>query len=89
MASSVATPHPEPPMPLMHFSDEEMTLLLELSRPIDPAQRSAFLNAVAVAIEGQPRGVGIVHQTARRVQRQFWDPPQLPNASPVHRGSAA
>ena len=31
-------------MPL-HFSDEEMTLLLELSRPIEPAQRSAFLDA--------------------------------------------
>jgi hypothetical protein len=41
------------PSPL-HFSDEEMTLLLELSRPIEPAQRSAFLDAVAAAIgEGE------------------------------------
>ena len=42
-------------MPL-HFSDEEMDLLLELSRPIEPAQRSAFLDAVAAAIEGQGAG---------------------------------
>jgi len=40
-------------MPPLHFSDEEMTLLLELSQPIEPAPRSAFLDAVAVAIEGR------------------------------------
>ena len=62
------------PSPL-HFSDEEMTLLLELSRPIEPAQRSAFLDAVAAAIGEQASGPGLVHQTARRIQRQFWTPP--------------
>jgi hypothetical protein len=77
-------------MPL-DFSDEEMTLLLELSRPIAPAQRSAFLDAVAAAIGEQASGPGLVHQVGRRVQRQFWTPPQLsPNATaPVHRGRAA
>jgi hypothetical protein len=78
------------PSPL-HFSDEEMTLLLELSRPIEPAQRSAFLDAVAAAIGEQASGPGLVPQTARRIQRDFWTPPQLsPNATaPVHRGHAA
>ena len=77
-------------MPL-HFSDEEMTLLLELSRPIEPAQRSAFLDAVATAIGEQASGPGLVHVTARRIQREFWMPPELsPNTSaPVHRGHAA
>lgn len=77
-------------MPLS-FTSEEMDLLLELSRPIEPAQRSAFLDAGAAAIEGQASGPGLVHQTARQVQRQFWTPPQLsPNATaPVHRGRAA
>ena len=77
-------------MPL-HFSDEEMTLLLELSRPIEPAQRSAFLDAVAAAIGEQASGPGLVQQTARRVQRDFWTPPQIsPNATaPVPRGHAA
>jgi hypothetical protein len=78
------------PTPL-HLSDEEMDLLLALAAPIEPAQRSAFLDAVAAAIGEQASGPGLVHQTARRVQRQFWDPPQIsPNASaPVHRGRAA
>ena len=73
------------------FSDEEMGLLLELARPIKPAQRSAFLDAVAAAIGEQASGPGLVHQVGRRVQRQFWTPPQLsPNATaPVQRGRAA
>ena len=74
-------------MPL-HFSDEEMTLLLELARPIEPAQRSAFLDAVAEAIGEQASGPGLVHQTARRVQRDFC-PSCRPTTAPVHRGRAA
>jgi hypothetical protein len=72
------------------FTDEEMSLLINLSGPIAPAARPAFLDAVAAAIGEQASGPGLVHQTARRVQRQFWDPPQIsPNATaPVHRGSA-
>jgi hypothetical protein len=67
-------------MPL-HFSDAEMTLLLALAQPIEPAQRSASLDAVAAAIGEQASGPGLVHQTGRRVQRDFWTPPQLsPNA---------
>jgi hypothetical protein len=81
--SSVATPHPELPMP-MHLSDEEMTVLRQLAEPIDQKQRSAFLAAVAAELEaaGQVGGPGLIHQTARRIQRQFWTPPSLPNASP-------
>jgi hypothetical protein len=91
MSSSWARPPSgASPMPL-HFSDEEMDLLLELCRPIELAQRSAFLAAVAEAIGEQTSGIGLVHQVARRVQRQFWTPPELsPNATaPVHRGRAA
>jgi hypothetical protein len=78
------------PAPLS-FSPEEMDLLLSLAQPIEPAQRSAFLAAVAAAVGEQARGPGLVHQTARRVQRDFWTPPTLsPNATaPMHRGSAA
>ena len=77
-------------MPLS-FSAEELDLLLALAQPIPPAQRSAFLDAVAAAIEGQASGPGLVHQTARRIQREFWTPPAIsPNATaPVHRGRAA
>jgi hypothetical protein len=78
------------PTPLS-FSPEEMDLLLSLAAPIDQRLRPEFLAAVAAAIEGQASGPGLVHQVGRRVQREFWTPPQLsPNATaPVHRGYAA
>jgi hypothetical protein len=75
------------------FTDEEMSLLINLSGPIAPAARPAFMDAVAAAVEakGQPSGVGLVHQVGRQIQKQFWDPPQLsPNmTAAVHRGRAA
>jgi hypothetical protein len=64
-----------------------------LVESIDQKRRAAFLVAVAAELEagGQAGAVGIgsVHRVARTVQRRFFDPPQLPNVSPVHRGSAA
>jgi hypothetical protein len=75
----------------LSFSPEEMDLLLSLAAPIDPALRPAFLGAVATAIGEQASGPGLVHQVGKRIQREFWTPPQLsPNATaPVHRGHAA
>jgi hypothetical protein len=73
-------------MPPLSFSAEEMDLLLELARPIEPAQRSAFLDAVAAAIGEQASGPGPRPPDRGRVQRQFWTPPQLsPNASKAAR----
>jgi hypothetical protein len=80
------------PTPL-HLSDEEMDLLLALAAPIDQRLRPEFLAAVAAELEANGQagavGIGSVHRVARTVQRRFFDPPQLPNASPVHRGRAA
>ena len=66
------------------FTDEEMSLLINLSGPIAPAARPAFLDAVAAAVEakGQPSGAGLVHQVGRQVQRQFWEPPQTRRTLP-------
>ena len=79
-------------MPLS-LNDEQKDLLLSLAQPIDQTQRAAFLAAVAAELEANGPagavGIGSVHRVARTVQRRFFDPPQLPNASPVHRGSAA
>ena len=72
-------------MPLA-LSDDEMTVLRHLAEPIDQKHRPAFLAAVAAELEagGQAGAVGIgsVHRVARTVQRRFFDPPSLPNASP-------
>jgi hypothetical protein len=45
-------------MPLS-FSAEEINLLLSLAQPIEPAQRSAFLDAVVAAIGEQASGPGL------------------------------
>ena len=86
LASSVVTPHPEPPMPLQ-LNDEEMSVLMSLAGPIDQQSRPKFLQEVAQELEasGQAGGPGVVHRVDRVVQRRFWDPPQLPNASKAAR----
>lgn len=77
-------------MPLS-LSTEELDLLLALAAPIDHRQREQFLQEVAQELEaaaertGIGPGPGVVHRVARTVQRRFFDPPQLPNASKVAR----
>jgi hypothetical protein len=79
-------------MPLQ-LNDSEMSVLMSLAGPIDQRLRSEFLAAVAEAIEAKRQageiGEGSLHRLARTIQRKYFDPPSLPNPSPVHRGSAA
>ena len=76
-------------MPPLQLSDDEMSVLMRLAEPIDHRLRPEFLQAVAAELEagGQPGAVGIgsVHRVARTVQRRFFDPPQMPNASKAAR----
>jgi hypothetical protein len=80
-------------MPPLELNDSEMSMLLTLSAPIDQRLRPQFLQEVATELEAKRQageiGEGSVHRLARQIQRKYWDPPQLPNASPVHRGHAA
>jgi hypothetical protein len=79
-------------MPLA-LTTEEMDLLLALAQPLDHHQHDPFLREVAQELEAKRQagelGEGLVHRLARVIQRRFFDPPSLPNASPVHRGSGA
>jgi hypothetical protein len=72
-------------MPLA-LTTEEKDILLELAQPIDQKHRSAFLAAVAAELEANGPagavGIGSVHRVGRVLQPKFFDPPQLPNASP-------
>jgi hypothetical protein len=78
------------PTPLQ-LSDEEMDLLLARAAPIDQRLRPEFLAAVAAELEaasaqtGVGPGLGVLHRVGRVVQRKYWDPPQLPNASKAAR----
>jgi hypothetical protein len=74
------------PTPLQ-LNDDEMSVLLSLAGPIDQRLRPQFLQEVAQELEasGQAGGPGVVHRVGRAVQRRFWHPPQLPNASKAAR----
>jgi hypothetical protein len=77
-------------MPPLQLSDDEMSVLMSLAGPIDQQRRPQFLQEVAAELEAKRQvGEGLVHRLARTIQRKYFDPPQLPNASPVHRGSSA
>jgi hypothetical protein len=65
----------------LQLSDDEMTVLMSLAAPIAQHLRPQFLQAVAEELAAKRQageiGEGLVHRTARAVQRQFFDPPQL------------
>ena len=69
-------------MPLS-FSTEEIDLLLELARPIDPRQRNRLLREVAAALEaatqrtGTGPGPGGVHRIGGAIQRRYRGSPEL------------
>ena len=77
--------------PVRSLTTEEMDLLLTLAAPIEQRQRVQFLREVAAELEagsaqtGFGPGLGVLHRVGRVVQRRFWDPPQLPNASKAAR----
>jgi hypothetical protein len=70
-----------------------MDLLLALARPIEQRQRDQFLQEVAAEIEaasaqtGVGPGLGVLHRVGHVVQRKYFDPPELPNASPRFRSA--
>jgi hypothetical protein len=80
-------------MPPPQLHDDETSVLMSVAGPIEHQRRPQFLQEVAQELEGKREagevGEGSVHRLARTIQRKYFDPPQLPNASPVHRGSAA
>jgi hypothetical protein len=76
-------PHTEanqpPPIAL---SEAQMCALLAASYPLPPALRSAFLEACAREIANLPElGDGVLHRTIVRVQKLYFDPPDLDRRS--------
>jgi hypothetical protein len=68
-------------MPPLSLTDEEMSLLRELSEPIPLRQRRDFLVALAAELEaeqtaGADIGPGLIHRIASRLQHRFGPAPQ-------------
>jgi hypothetical protein len=60
------------------LSEQQMSAIFAASHPIAPHLRSAFLKHVANELAQAPElGDGLLHRTIMRVQRVYFDPPDL------------
>ena len=56
------------------LSDAQLTAIMHAAGPLPPADRGAFLESVAAAL--QPTiGDGNLHRIVRELQRKHFDPP--------------
>ena len=65
----------------VRLTDDELSAVMAAARPLPPAARDGFLQAVAAALQGQELGPGLVARTCGQLQRQFFDPPDCSRAS--------
>jgi hypothetical protein len=64
------------------LSDDQITSIMQLSRPLQPDQRTAFLEMLATKLQGQTElGDGALYRICRELQREVLDPPDLSRAS--------
>ena len=64
------------PAPPLALTDSQITTIMQLVRPLLPAQRTAFLELLAAKLNGKREiGEGELYQICRELQRQYFDPP--------------
>jgi hypothetical protein len=67
---------------LLRLSDEQITTVMQLTRPLTPHQRTAFLEMLAAKLNGRREiGDGSLYQLLRELQRQHFSPPQFDSDS--------
>jgi hypothetical protein len=72
--------HQPPPIAL---SEAQMLALPAASHPLPPDARPAFLEACAKEIAALPElGDGALHRTIVRVQKMYFDPPDIDGRMP-------
>jgi hypothetical protein len=58
------------------LSDAQITTLMQLSRPLQPAQRRVFVEMIAARLNGHREiGDGMLYQIRRELQRQVLGAP--------------
>jgi hypothetical protein len=66
-------PHPMSPLAL---TDPQLEIVLAMARPLAPADRSRFLEAVAQALADVPElGDGAIARACCMAQRKYWRAP--------------
>ena len=70
--------------PPLALSDEQITTVMQLARPLPPEQRVQFLEMVAARLNGKRDvGDGAIYQLCRELQRELFSPPDLGNNNHV------
>ena len=65
------------PLPLA-LSDSQLTAIMGLARPLQPAQRVAFLQMVAAKLNGQRElGDCAIYRLCRELQHELFSPPEF------------
>jgi hypothetical protein len=67
---------PETMLMPLKLTDTELAIVFDAARPLEVANRDAFLQAVTERLAALPHlGDGLVFQICREVQRDHWEPP--------------
>ncbi len=61
----------------LSLSDDQMSTIFAAAEPLPPADRSAFLRDVAMALQGREIGDGLVARVCAEMQRRYLVPPDL------------
>jgi hypothetical protein len=64
------------PAPPLALTDAQITTIMQLSRPLLPAQRVAFVELLVARLNGQHViGDGQLYRLCRELQRELFSPP--------------
>jgi hypothetical protein len=63
---------------MLALSDEELNVVFDLARPLEPQLRDPFLRSAATELERYPEtGVGLVFRVGKTLQREFLRVPAM------------
>jgi hypothetical protein len=63
---------------MIRLTDSQLDAIFRAARPLRVADRDAFLQDVAAALQGRSKiGDGDIHRAIVTAQKRHWDPPQL------------
>jgi hypothetical protein len=63
------------------LTDSQLDVIQAAAQPLAPADRSAFVEAVAAGLRGREVGDGLLHRTIAEAQKKFFAPPVLERAA--------
>ena len=77
-----------PHQPPVSLSDDQLGFVMRICEPMLPADRSAFLQALAELLqtEPQPVGDGNLYKLARDLRSRYWRPPTGVDSHPRQLG---